>query len=159
MSRTGSENVNCPSCGAAGRVCVYRSVNVRLSPDLRDLVLNDELNLFRCDKCSLTSRAVVPVLYHDMRLGFAVWYMPEVSQAEYTAAIVGMEAADDCLKLAPMTATWFEFKEKILAMEQALAAGTAMPLVSCEDKRFVWSAGSPGRLIGRFFSRTRKSVR
>jgi hypothetical protein len=155
MGRTGSEQVLCPSCGAAGCVHVYRSVNVRLEPDLRDLVLSDELNLFRCAQCGMTTRVIVPVLYHDMRLGFAVWFMPNVSQAEYADAIVGMNATSDCLKHAPMTRTWYEFKDKIVAMERSLEAGLASPIAACVDRRFVWSGGQRLGLIGRLFGRSR----
>lgn len=55
---------------------VYNSVNVTSDPELKERLLNGELNVGICKKCGTRHVISVPVLYHDMDLKFMVWVLP-----------------------------------------------------------------------------------
>jgi hypothetical protein len=119
----GTEYFHCPDCDAPGHVRVYRSINVRLEPDLRNQILEDGLNLFRCICCDFTTRVVAPVLYHDPVRQFAVWYVPYASEEEFYQLIDSLSDTNGYLSNAPMYGEWFRFKHTIVELERAYDAG------------------------------------
>jgi hypothetical protein len=138
----GTELFRCPDCDAPGHVQVYRSVNVRLEPDLRHVLLNDELNLFRCAICGFTTRVVTPVLYHDPVRQFAVWYVPYASEAEFYELVESIAGTDTYLRDAPMYGEWFRFKRSIIELERAYDQGYTL-------------VRRPEGLLTRMFARSR----
>ena len=139
----GTELLNCPECDAPGQVHVFRSVNVRLEPELRSLVLADELNLFRCVCCGFTTRVVSPVLYHDACRKFAVWYVPYASDAEFYELVDSISSTEGYLRDAPMYGEWYLFKKSIVELERAYDSGYTL-------------VRRPGSLFTRMFSRARQ---
>jgi len=119
----GTELFSCPDCEAPGHVHVFRSVNVRLEPELRNQILADELNLFRCVCCGFTTRVVTPVLYHDACRQFAVWYVPYASEDEFYQLTESIAGSEGYLKNAPMYGEWFRFKRSIVELERAYDSG------------------------------------
>lgn len=122
----GAEFFHCPDCDAPGHVRVYRSINVRLEPDLRDLVLTDDVNLFRCACCGFTTRVVTPLLYHDPVRKFAVWYVPYGSDDEFYDLMETIAGGDGYLRDAPIYGEWFRFKRSMVELERAYDRGLTL---------------------------------
>jgi hypothetical protein len=55
---------------------------VDVSPDLKEKLFNGEINVFNCTRCAHVEPLEVPLLYHDMRREFLVWYFPLNSLGE-----------------------------------------------------------------------------
>jgi hypothetical protein len=66
----------CPQCGHVENVMTYLTINTAVSPGLREDLLNDEVNIFRCSKCGLENLVTEPLLYHDPALRFCVQFYP-----------------------------------------------------------------------------------
>jgi len=77
MTLANTTKIKCGHCGNEIEVFLYGSVNVDVSPHLKERVLSGNINSGFCDKCNTINRAVGAFLYHDMNLGLAVWVYPE----------------------------------------------------------------------------------
>ena len=66
MSMPNETMITCPSCGNEQKFTIWNSVNVSLSPELKQKIISGELINFCCDKCGDKSRLVYPMLYHDI---------------------------------------------------------------------------------------------
>ena len=122
MSRSIEVNILCPYCGFGQVVSVYTSVNVTLDPELKEKILNDDINNFVCSDCRKTSFVSINLIYHDMKRKFAVWFC---AQGDMTEA--GKEALKKVahsiglghyLYNAPKAYTWEEFKNIIIEFEK-----------------------------------------
>lgn len=56
----------CPSCNNEQQLNYYQSVNITLQPELRQKVLNQQLNLQICTHCNNEINIITDFLYHDM---------------------------------------------------------------------------------------------
>lgn len=74
MSSKTQVKLQCPHCGNAGFVDVYKSVNVSNDPELREKVFCSSLNILKCEKCANETIVNAPVLYHDMEHFFMIQY-------------------------------------------------------------------------------------
>ncbi len=121
MSREIEVDVTCQACLFKGVVPVYTSVNVTLDPGLRDRIFKDDLNRFNCPNCGKNFVLPINLMYHDMDLGFAVWFSPQGEMPEGEKAVFDRLARSmgigDYLSKAPATFTWKDFKNKILEFE------------------------------------------
>jgi hypothetical protein len=72
MSRMGTVEANCPECGRSQRVTVCHSINVTVSPNLKDELFQDKINTFSCEQCGKTIRIALDLLYHDMDKGIKI---------------------------------------------------------------------------------------
>jgi hypothetical protein len=68
--------LECPACGNKQQVKVWSSVNITLNPELKEKVMNYEINQFNCDACANTAFINTPLLYHDMDRKYCVQYYP-----------------------------------------------------------------------------------
>jgi predicted RNA-binding Zn-ribbon protein involved in translation (DUF1610 family) len=66
----------CPACGEEATATVWRSMNVTLDPDAKELLLAGDVNVFRCPKCGYESLLDIDFLYHDMEKKFSVQFYP-----------------------------------------------------------------------------------
>lgn len=66
----------CPACGHEQQCTIYGSVNVKESPELKQVVLDDEINTFLCENCEYYEKLLVELMYHDMEKKFVVWLKP-----------------------------------------------------------------------------------
>lgn len=64
--------MSCPQCGHIQTVGFYRSVNVTVSPELRETIFHTGLNIVNCDRCGARGFLPVPLLYHDMAHRFLI---------------------------------------------------------------------------------------
>ena len=76
MTQRAVIDLDCPKCGAKGKVIIYQSINVSLDPSLREKLLVGKINIFHCPKCEQNSFISVPLLYHDMDRKFMVQFFP-----------------------------------------------------------------------------------
>ncbi|NCC51396.1 MAG: hypothetical protein EOM20_09295, partial [Spartobacteria bacterium] len=57
-------------------VLLYESVNVSEEPQLRDELLQNQLNVVVCDDCGFSLRIDKQLLYHDPDEGFMIYWIP-----------------------------------------------------------------------------------
>jgi hypothetical protein len=72
MTSFETAEMSCPQCGHVQTAGFFRSVNVTVSPDLRELLFNRGINIVTCDQCGTRGFLPVPFIYHDMALRFLV---------------------------------------------------------------------------------------
>ena len=68
--------VECPECGEKQAAMRWDTLNVTLNPEGRLKLQDGLINTLVCSSCGHKSRLNVPLLYHDMIIGFLVKYYP-----------------------------------------------------------------------------------
>jgi len=76
MSQSGKYNINCPKCGHSQAVELYESVNVQVSPELKEVLMANRLNVVTCAECGLSFRVDKPLLYNDPKRGVMIYLIP-----------------------------------------------------------------------------------
>ena len=72
---------------------LYESINVQTSPDLKKLLLANQMNTVTCEQCALTFRVDKPLLYHDPARRFMIYQIPikddavEEGEREFTESL------------------------------------------------------------------------
>lgn len=66
MSKIENVTIKCPECGAEINYRYYRSINVTLDPELKEMVYDGSIFKLTCSKCGGTITLVPPFLYHDI---------------------------------------------------------------------------------------------
>jgi hypothetical protein len=69
-------DVGCLRCGTRQSSLIFRTINVRVDPQLKNDLLNGSINRFHCTKCGSESSLPIDLLYHDPDQGFWVQYLP-----------------------------------------------------------------------------------
>ena len=64
MSLSSHEEIRCP-CGEIFEAEIWNSINAVEDPELKDAILNGEINIVSCPKCGQIFHAEHFVLYHD----------------------------------------------------------------------------------------------
>jgi hypothetical protein len=77
MSKIGSKVITCQNCGEGFEVIVHESVNVSLSPGLKEELFSGKLNCGKCTNCGLEYIIDIPFIYHDMDDGIMVYVLPQ----------------------------------------------------------------------------------
>ncbi len=75
MSTRSKIDVRC-ECGETFKADIWQSVNVTASPELRDQILNGEMNVVTCPACSRRFHVEIPFLYHDLEGREWIWIYP-----------------------------------------------------------------------------------
>ena len=65
MTNTRTVQVTCPSCHAQGEFTVYKSINTKESPALKEKVRDGSLFQFTCPACGAKTTVDYPFLYHQ----------------------------------------------------------------------------------------------
>ena len=65
MTNTKTVHVTCPSCHAQGEFTVYKSINTKESPALKEKVRDGSLFQFACPACGAKTTVDYPFLYHQ----------------------------------------------------------------------------------------------
>jgi hypothetical protein len=76
MSMVAIEDVPCPDCGSTTATRVWSSINSMLDPGFRQMLLDGEINRFRCKACGFEALINTSLLYNDQERGFCVHYFP-----------------------------------------------------------------------------------
>jgi len=103
MTQEREEDVCCPSCKKTEKIKFYNSINLDINPELREQLFNGEINVFKCKRCNNGAILLgIPLLYHDMKRKFQVWYHPveNLEKAEFynEFSIDGKPIIDDRIK-------------------------------------------------------------
>jgi tetratricopeptide (TPR) repeat protein len=78
MSQKKTININCPSCSTAFYMDVYDSLNVQVSPELKQELVKGNFNIQKCPKCDKKILYNDYMLYHDMEKGIIIHcFVPE----------------------------------------------------------------------------------
>lgn len=115
MSKLVDATITCPQCRKEYPVKLFRTLWGE-HKELRDKVMNDEVNICKCPNCNYSFKAPFPFMYVDVRTGFAVWWEPTHDKGIDTdvAGYARMFGANSYYATAPRIADWQEFKETIL---------------------------------------------
>lgn len=114
MSKLVDATITCPQCGKEYPVKLFRTLWGE-HKELRDKVMNDEVNICTCPHCNYSFKAPFPFMYVDVHAGFAVWWEP-VHDAGIDSDATGyarMFGESSYYATAPRIADWQEFKETI----------------------------------------------
>ena len=93
MSQKTAYNIRCPKCQHDQSVELYESINVQTSPELKKLLMANQLNTVKCEQCELTFRVDKPLLYHDPKRRFMIYQIPvkdnavEDGEREFTESL------------------------------------------------------------------------
>ena len=55
---------------------VWSTINIQLSPEVKEELLEAKTNLFQCEMCSFEQTVPVALMYHDMEKEFCVQFFP-----------------------------------------------------------------------------------
>lgn len=76
MTRPNLHEIECPKCGAKQTETVWESINATINPDLKEKLIQGQINVFHCQKCREEAFVSIPLLYHDMTRKFCVQFYP-----------------------------------------------------------------------------------
>lgn len=76
MSINTTESVKCPKCGQLHELCVWSSITVSDSADLKKDLLGGKVNILRCETCGQTALLPHPLLYHDEEKKLLISFVP-----------------------------------------------------------------------------------
>lgn len=76
MSLSKNVEVVCPSCKEKQVYKVWQSVNVTEDALLREDVFNQDIFIFKCDRCKAETIVQYPFIYHDYEKKFFVYFDP-----------------------------------------------------------------------------------
>lgn len=114
MSKLLDATITCPQCGKQYPVKLFRTLWGE-HEELRNKVMNNEVNVCTCPHCSFSFKAPFAFMYVDVVKGFAVWWEPvhdegiDADQQGYTKIF----GANSFYAQAPRIADWDEFKKVI----------------------------------------------
>lgn len=81
MSQTQNYNIRCPKCHEEQNVQLYDSVNISSEPDLRQKLMQNELNAVKCATCGFRFVVDKPLLYNDANHGILIYWLPPGNQS------------------------------------------------------------------------------
>lgn len=74
MSLSKNIEIKCPKCKENQIFKVWQSVNVTEDKSLKDIVFNQNIFRFKCNKCGTESLIEYPFIYHDYDNKFFVYF-------------------------------------------------------------------------------------
>lgn len=77
MSTQIKRELICPKCRAAAENQLWAGITADESPEIREKILGETFFDYKCPKCGYAARFLYPCLYHDKKLGFMVYFVPE----------------------------------------------------------------------------------
>jgi len=81
MSSKTQEDLRCPLCRKKQSFTQWKSVNTLLNPELKSTILNKTIFTLTCIKCKNKFIVEYPLLYHDQKEKFMIWYIPSVENS------------------------------------------------------------------------------
>ncbi|MBW1643973.1 MAG: hypothetical protein JRJ76_14160 [Deltaproteobacteria bacterium] len=65
MSKTNNEQFTCDECDFNQDISLYVSINAKQNPELKENIINKNLNIYKCSKCGFETYVNYPLLYYD----------------------------------------------------------------------------------------------
>ncbi len=82
----------CSKCGERQEITVYKSINVSENPELKEMVKDGSLFLWKCDSCGQANLAKYDTLYHDPENRIMVWLLPDENISESQMHSISLHA-------------------------------------------------------------------
>lgn len=82
MSSIHKIKINCPKCGKELEVDIYNSINVTVSPELLEKVLDFSVFNKVCDKCNSCLPIEYSCMFHDMDKKYIIWSTSGIEDIE-----------------------------------------------------------------------------
>lgn len=82
----------CSKCGERQEITVYKSINISENPELKEMVKDGSLFLWKCDSCGQTNLAKYDTLYHDPENRIMVWLLPDENISESQMHSISLHA-------------------------------------------------------------------
>ena len=77
MSMSKVYNIQCPACGVQQDVELYEVVNAAENPELKQSLMQNQLNRVGCKDCDANFRIDMPLLYTDPAHNIQIHWIPE----------------------------------------------------------------------------------
>ena len=120
MSKIKTIDIPCPHCKEKNPFTIYQSVNVDISPELKEKTLKGEIFNYHCEHCNKDSTIPYPMLYNDMTNKFMV-YFADINQIEEFEFMNQDENELIQKVMSNITrrgvTTWQDFIEKVTILE------------------------------------------
>lgn len=121
MSTEIMKDIICPQCGEAQKYRIYTSINGTDNPELKDLIMSEELFDWRCNRCNYFADMAYPFVYTDTQKKYMICLSPMG-----TSNIEPPAVFDKYIKRSVKNLS--ELKEKILMFDEGID-DVAMELV------------------------------
>ncbi len=82
MSQKNNYPIRCPKCRQEQDAELFDSVNVTEEPALREALMANQLNAVTCSACEFIFQIHKPLLYHDAKRKFMIYWLPVPAGAE-----------------------------------------------------------------------------
>ena len=112
-------NISCPQCGKTQEFTVWRSVNVTVDPEVKEVLLKGKLTTFRCKSCG--HEAIVPydTIYHDMDRQFMIFLFHQEVPTDLEK-LLPLAMPKTGRKLFRLVRSWNELLEKVFIFDAEL---------------------------------------
>ena len=81
MSKNHIEKIKCPKCSHEDDFTVWESINTDDAPEMKELVRNREVFMWKCPECGNDSIIFYPVYYHQPDENILIHFLPDYSSA------------------------------------------------------------------------------
>jgi CpXC motif protein len=75
MAMCSVHEISCPECQHSQRVPVYSTINVTLSPEVREDFHRDRINCLHCQECGANTLIATELVYNDMAAQTMIWLL------------------------------------------------------------------------------------
>jgi hypothetical protein len=149
MSSISTRTITCARCQRPDQFRFYDSINVTLSPELREQVFGRTLFRFRCPGCGLAQVIAYRFLYHDMThrlMCWMVWERPGMPIAVAPDMDLGMQGLGEGYRL------------RVVGSIESLIETAVMTEAGLDDlvmqvlKAFIWKSHDTRALRAMYFS-------
>lgn len=82
MSSKKKIDVSCPNCQHTQSVIIWEALNSTLSPESKQQLVDNQINLLKCENCKTETHLEIDLLYHDMQKEFCAVYISFASLDE-----------------------------------------------------------------------------
>jgi hypothetical protein len=117
MSTGGKTEITC-GCGHKFEGWLWQSANVTASPELREQVLNGDMNVVRCPSCGKRFHVESPFLYHDIEAREWIWVYPRDYEIESGDVHTRVEEMWEQVKasVSPQVREVFETEYRVIVL-------------------------------------------
>ncbi len=129
MSEQYNYRINCPQCNTEQEVVLYEAINVDEQPELRELLMQNQLNVIQCTKCQYHFRIDKPLVYKDPARRAMIYWIPTPDDATdkgeeqfqtYMEGITQLLPDDIDLPQVQLVFSRVELVERIFMLEEGL---------------------------------------
>jgi len=118
MAQPIQTTLQCSNCGQPNAVTLRRVIDAQKDPQGKALLINGQINQFRCDSCGQVNTVSSPILYHDAQQELLIAFVPmdvAVNQGKNEEKMVG-ELLNELTKGIPKE----DFKAYMFSPKRAL---------------------------------------